>query len=527
MEAIPLRAKIGQLIVTGFPAAAMTGDLKRLIRDYKIGNIILFSPNAANKTQLGALCAELQRTIAAETGHPALIAIDQEGGRVARLPADASNAPGAMAIAATGRPENAYAAGRLTARELRALGINFNLAPVLDINNNKANPVINVRSYGDAAETVEAYALPMMRGLRDEGVLAAVKHFPGHGDTAVDSHLGLPVIGKTLAELRELELKPFRAAIAAGAEAIMSSHILFPRIEAERVPATMSRTIVTDLLKRELGFDGLVVSDCLEMDAIKRYYGTARGALGALKAGVHLLFVSHTPALVMETSELIERAVASGELAESVIDDALAKVLAVKAKYAAAREPGGEAELAVVGSDVHRRAVSAMSMESICLVAGGLRTVRKGGGDAFFVGTLPYRTDRASSGAKAGLSFPAAMGAAFGAPIAEVGIDPGEAEIARTLALAAGCAHVVVGLYNGRENPGQLKLVERLAADGRAVTAVALGKPYDLEALPAGVCGLAAFEYTPLALDSLIAVLGGDAEPTGRIPLAGFAGAAR
>ncbi|MFC4812348.1 beta-N-acetylhexosaminidase [Paenibacillus sp. GCM10023250] len=526
MKAIPLRAKIGQLIATGFPAAAMTGDLKRLITDYKIGNIILFSHNVADKSQLGALCAELQRTIAAATGYPALIAIDQEGGRVTRLPADASNVPGAMAIAATGRPENAYAAGRLTARELRALGINFNLAPVLDINNNKANPVINVRSYGDAAETVEAFALPMLRGLKDEGVLAAVKHFPGHGDTAVDSHLGLPVIDKTLAELRELELKPFRAAIAAGAEAIMSSHILFPRVEAERVPATMSRTVITDLLKRELGFDGLVVSDCLEMDAIKAYYGTARGALGALKAGVHLLFISHTPALVMEAAELIEQAVSSGELAESVIDDALAKVLAYKAKYAMGT-PGVGAELAVVGCDVHRRAVAAMSRESICRVGGEVRTVRAGSGDTLFVGTLPYRTDQASSLAKAGLSFPAAMGAAFDAPIAEIGIDPGEAEIERALALAAGCAHVVVGLYHAREYPGQLKLMERLATSGKSVTAVALGKPYDLGALPAGACGLAAFDYTPLALDSLIAILQGSVEPAGRIPLAGFAGAVR
>ncbi|NBD26628.1 glycoside hydrolase family 3 protein [Paenibacillus glycinis] len=516
MKALTLREKIGQLIVTGFPATGMTGELRHLIAEFKIGNIILFSHNVEGKTQLRELCAELQHTIAAHTGFPALISVDQEGGRVTRLPSDATSVPGAMAIASTGRPENAYAAGRMTARELRALGINFNLAPVLDINNNKRNPVINVRSYGDTPDAVIAYGLPMMRGLTDGGVLASVKHFPGHGDTAVDSHLGLPAIEKSIEQLLELELKPFQAAIAAGAEALMSSHILFPLVEAERVPATMSRTIITDLLKRRLGYEGLVVSDCLEMDAIKECYGTARGALGALKAGVHLLFVSHTPALVMETVATIEEAVASGELSESILDEALEKVLYYKKKYGDA----AEADLGIVGCETHRRAAAAMSEESVCLAKGELATVRRGGGETIFVGSYPYRTDQASSQAKTGLSFPAAMAAAFDAPHVMIGFDPDEAEIGRTLARAAGYKQVVVGLYNGRENAGQLELVNRLAANGHAVTAVALGKPYDLEHVADGVCGLAAFEYTPLAIDSLIRILGGGIRPTGRLSIA-------
>lgn len=219
-----------------------------------------------------------------------------------------------MAIASTGRPENAYAAGRITAREMRALGINFNLAPVLDINNNKQNPVINVRSYGDTAEVVTEYGLQMLRGLKDGGVLAAIKHFPGHGDTAVDSHLGLPSIDKSLEALEELELKPFRAAIDSGAECLTSAHILFPAIENNQVPATMSKAIITDLLKHRMGYEGLVISDCLEMDAIQKYYGTAEGAVGALKAGVHLLFISHSAQLVKDAVRRIEHAVETGEL---------------------------------------------------------------------------------------------------------------------------------------------------------------------------------------------------------------------
>lgn len=555
---LTLREKIGQLIVTGFPGPVPGEELRSLIADYGIGNVILFSHNVENAAQLKALCDGLRREIGERTGYPPLIAIDQEGGRVTRLPADATNVPGAMAIASTGRPEHAYAAGRLTARELRALGINFNLAPVLDINNNKRNPVINVRSYGDTAETVERYGLQMLRGLRDEGVLASVKHFPGHGDTAVDSHLGLPAVGKTLEQLRELELKPFAAAFAQGAEAVMTAHILFPEIEPERVPATMSRTIVTELLKKELGFGGLVVSDCLEMDAIRKFYGTAEGAVGALKAGVHLLFVSHTPRLVREAVERIEQAVLRGELPMAVVDEAVEKVLYYKKKYGenGAGEAGeGEAEagigdsgadasaarlavlsaassfassvaslaasnsasgLAVVGCEAHRRTAEAISLESVCLVGGKLEPLAKGAGDTLFVGCPPYRADQASSGAGGAFSFPAAMGEAFAAAHRVTGIDPDEEEIRQVAEQAQGYVRVVVGLANGRDYPGQLKLLERLRADGRRVTAVALGKPYDLEGLGEDVCALAAFEYTPLALRSLARILSGETVPVGK-----------
>ncbi|CAM3860514.1 beta-N-acetylhexosaminidase [Cohnella lubricantis] len=514
MNNMSLREKIGQLIVTGFPEAEPSEEWLRFIADYRIGNIILFSHNVENKEQLQSLCAQLREAIEARTGFPPLISIDQEGGRVTRLPADATNVPGAAAIAATGRPEHAYAAGRLTARELSALGINFNLAPVLDINNNKRNPVINVRSYGDSAEAVEEFALPMLKGLQDGGVLASLKHFPGHGDTTVDSHLGLPMIEKTLAELEALELKPFVRAIAEGAEAVMTAHILFPALEPARVPATMSREIVTGLLKGKLGFEGLVVSDCLEMDAIRKEYGTAEGAVNALKAGVHLLFISHTPELVRAAVERIERAVQDGELPMSVIDEAVEKVQYYKQKYAS--RGGSASELAVVGSSAHRRSAEAMSLESVCLVNGELETLGATAADTIFIGSLPYRPDQASSRVKGGLSFPGWMEDAFGAAALTIGIDPTDEEIAQAVDQSGGYDRVVVGLVNGQDHPGQLALVRRLAAAGIRVTAVSLGKPYDLEALDAEVCSLAAFEYTPLVLESLRRILSGEAEPTGR-----------
>lgn len=514
MHDMSLREKIGQLIATGFEAPEPTEEWLRFIAEYRIGNVILFSHNVENKEQLRSLCAWLRETIEARTGQPPLIAIDQEGGRVTRLPADATNVPGAAAIAATGRPEHAYTAGRLTARELRALGINFNLAPVLDINNNKSNPVINVRSYGDTAETVGAYALPMLKGLRDGGVLASLKHFPGHGDTTVDSHLGLPAIGKSLGELEALELKPFVRAIAEGAEAVMTAHILFPALEPAGVPATMSRAIVTGLLKERLGFQGLVVSDCLEMNAIREEYRTAEGAVNALKAGVHLLFISHTPDRVKAAVERIERAVRDGELPLAAIDEAVDKVHAYKRKYASIAPV--HSELDVVGCAAHRRTSAAMSLESICLVNGALSPLKKPAADTIFIGSMPYRPDQASSRANGGLSFARTMGKAFSAASETIAIDPGEEEIASVVERAHGYARAVVGLANGQDHPGQLELVSRLAAAGLRVTAVSLGKPYDLERLGDDVCALATFEYTPLALESVRRILAGECEPVGR-----------
>ena len=515
VEQMSLREKLGQMFVTGFPSTEISDEMKEAIEHYKVGNVILFAHNIADKRQLGELTAELQRRFVAHTGIPGFITIDQEGGRVTRLPRDATNVAGAMAIAATGRPENAYAAGRITARELKALGINFNLAPVLDINNNPLNPVINIRSYGDSAEKVTEYGIPMMRGLLDGGVLSALKHFPGHGDTNVDSHLGLPVIDKSLEELEALELVPFQAAIGQGATAIMSAHILFPQIEKSGVPATMSHTIITELLKGKLGFKGLVLSDCLEMAAIRQYYGTAQGALAAVKAGIDLLFISHTPALVKESIRLIEQAVASGELEEAVIDASVAKILAYKAKVAAVEPPNYE----VVGCDAHRRADELMRIETICLIRGNVQPVRVGDKSVLFMGSYAYRTDLAMSSVNRDVHFAQYMGEHFAADYALIEIDPNEEQRAEALRKAQGYRHIVLGLFNARENKGQLALAQQLIDAGHTVTAVALGRPYDFAHLQGEYCGLAAFEYSHSAFKSLIPILSGEIAPTGKIPV--------
>ena len=516
LEQMTLREKIGQMFVTGFPSTTLSSELEEVIDQYKVGNIILFSHNIADKVQLGNLVSELQQWFVSHTGIPGFITIDQEGGRVTRMPSDATNVAGAMAIASTGRPEHAYTAGRITARELKALGINFNLAPVMDINNNPLNPVINVRSYGDSAEVVQEYGIAMMKGLLDGGVMSSLKHFPGHGDTNVDSHIGLPTIDKSLEELEALELRPFVEAIKQGAKAIMSAHILFPQIEKSGVPGTMSYTIITELLKEKLGFKGLVVSDCLEMDAIKRFYGTAQGALGAVKAGVDLVFISHSPSVVKDAIELIEAAIASGELEEAVIDRAVSKILAYKAEVADVAAPNTD----IVGCDTHRRSNELIRTETICLVKGELEPVQEGSKEVLFVGAYSYRSDMASSSVNDQLNFAEYMGEQFEASYVAVDVDPNEEQIRAVVDQAKDYKRIVLGLFNGRENTGQLKLAHALMDAGLHVTAVALGRPYDLSLLKGECTGLAAFEYSQGAFQSLVPVLSGKFKPTAKITIA-------
>ena len=264
-----MRRMLGQKLVFGFHGKTLPEEFKNLLREYKIGNVILFLRNVESAEQLRALCAEIQSLVQEETGYPAFIIIDQEGGMVTRLPQDAVNVPGAMALAATADPENARLASEITIRQLRGLGANFNMAPVLDVNSNPANPVIGVRSFGDEAERVASLGCAAIAPYAGSGVLCCAKHFPGHGDTAVDSHLGLPRVDKMEEALEQLELIPFRRAIEAGVPAIMMSHVLFPNIEPEQVPCTMSRRMVTGLLKQKLGFRGLILTDCMEKKTVQ------------------------------------------------------------------------------------------------------------------------------------------------------------------------------------------------------------------------------------------------------------------
>lgn len=509
-----LQEQVGQRLVTGFPGTELTDDFCRMVREQKIANVILFRENIESRAQLTRICAEIQALVREATGHGAFITIDQEGGTVTRMPDDAVNVPGAMAIASTGDPENAYRAGLLTGRELRALGVNFDLAPSVDVNCNPKNPVIGARSYGDRPDTVSRFSTRMIQGLLDGGVLCSAKHFPGHGDTDTDSHLALPCVDKSRAELDKMELAPFAAAIRAGVPAIMTTHILFPQMEPSGVPATMSRRIMTDLLRGEMGFDGLIISDCMEMRAIKDHFGTVNGVVAAMGAGVDLVFVTHNTLLGGEAAEAVCEAVRAGRLDAAEMEASANRILAYKEKWVDAVQPEP------FDYDAARAESEAMLQKTVTEVNRPAAGRTEPGASPLCIGCAAYRTSLVGNVDDGTANvFGNVMAEALGGEAVQMSADPDAAEIAALTEQAKGHSSAVVGTFNAYLRTGQRALIESLAAAGVPVIAVSLRVPYDLAGLPESVWSLAAYEYSPQSVRAAARILRGEAQPEGKLPV--------
>ena len=504
-----MRELLGQKLVFGFHGTSLTAEMKALIRAYKIGNVILFLRNVENAEQLRTLCREIQALIREETGHPAFIIIDQEGGMVSRLPKDAVNVPGAMAVAATGDPENARLASEITIRQLKGLGANFNMAPVLDVNSNSNNPVIGVRSFGDEAEKAAAFGCASMAPYEGSGVLCCVKHFPGHGDTAVDSHLGLPRVDKTWEELEELELIPFRRAIEAGAPAVMMSHVLFPKIEEAELPCTMSRKMITGMLRERLGFEGLILTDCMEMGAIQDHFGTPEGVVASIRAGVDLAEISSSFELEKLSAEAVNRAAEQGAFDRKELEASVRRILRFKELLYEKTEP----ELCNRPQD---RAISEkLSRQAVTQIAG---TPFLADETTFFCGCRDYRASGAGNEDGSAVVFPEYLARIFGGKSLITTKEPDKTEIQFALERAKNCSKIILGTCNGHLFRGQLELARALAETGKPMAVVAMRNPYDLSALPEQVWKLACYDYSQASLQALAEVFRG-AEPMGHCPV--------
>lgn len=382
----------------------------------------------------------------------------------------------------------------------------------MDVNTNAQNPVIGVRAYGCVPAEAAPFALETIRGHQDVGVMPVAKHFPGHGDTNVDSHLGLPRVEKSLDELMRCELVPYLQAIPQGLPAIMVAHILFPALDAANLPASMSPAILQDLLRKKLGFTGLVMSDCFEMGAIQDNYGTPQGFVAGLKAGLDMGCISHTPALALQALDLAYDAVMDGSLPMEQLDAALARVLEAKRRYAdvtVCRQPEEDALCRQHAREIMAAAITRLDDN------GPLPAVDA---QAFFVGCPAYRATFASNAADDGNTFAETLAQRFGAAFRVTPVQPEQADIQAVLALTHPGQTVVAGTYNGHLNRGQLALVDALCEAQRQVIAVALRNPYDLPALSPKAWKLAAFEYTPLSFDAVEQVLRGAPAP-GRLHL--------
>ena len=523
-----LRQKIGQRVAVGFSGTAVNDELRRLVREYKAGNVILFSDNLKNADQAKELCKEIKELIRAETGCAAFIAIDQEGGSVVRLPDDMVNVPGAMALAASGNAENVSEAAMITAAELGRIGVNLNLAPVLDINCARDNPAIGNRSFSPQAEEAARYAVAAVRAYEEAGLMCCGKHFPGHGDTNIDSHLDLPVVDCGMEELEKRELVPFKAAINAGIPAIMTTHILFPRIETEKLPATMSARILKGLLREKMGFEGLILSDGMEMKAIETYYGVSQGCVLALTAGVDMVFVCHGSSNIEASLKEINAAFEKGLFDAGEFDASVKRILRYKERYADFGNGAAGRPLQTQTLDNLRNRNNILTRKTVACSANSLGAAEMPslGSKPFFAGCLAYRSTVASTAPDSDLNFSQWFAERFGGSFAETPVNPNSEDIAAIVSVVptgmSSATSIVMGSYNGHLNQGQMELARALfeTAKQRGIPFICLAfrNPWDLSFLPEGAYGLALWEYTEKSFEAAAAAFRGEFVLSGCLP---------
>ncbi|MDF2840489.1 MAG: beta-N-acetylhexosaminidase [Clostridia bacterium] len=331
IKSMTLEEKIGQMIIAGIDGYQLNENEVKLIQEYHIGGFILFGRNVEEAEQLLKLTNSLKVTNAANKV-PLLISVDEEGGRISRIPKVIKNFPTNKALGKINNEEFSYEIGKLLAEKVKVFGFNMDFAPVLDINSNPKNPVIGDRAFGSEPKVVSDLGYQTMRGISYGGVIPVIKHFPGHGDTATDSHIGLPTVNNDLERLKSFELIPFDRAIKNGADCVMVAHILLPKIDAVN-PATLSPSIITNILRKQLNFDGVVITDDMTMGAISENYELAAAAVQAVTAGNDMILIAHKYENALFTFHAINKAVLEGLITEERINQSVYRILALKQKY--------------------------------------------------------------------------------------------------------------------------------------------------------------------------------------------------
>ncbi|NLY43409.1 MAG: beta-N-acetylhexosaminidase [Clostridiaceae bacterium] len=326
-----LEEKIGQMVVVGLDGYTIDEHALAMIENYYVGGFILFDRNVENAYQLLTLINSL-KTINSRNKVPIFVSVDEEGGRVSRMPDELIKIPANKEIGEINNGDFSYQIGNIIAETIKSFGFNMNFAPVLDINSNPQNPVIGDRSFGADAEIVTELGIQTMKGLQKGGVISVVKHFPGHGDTLVDSHVGLPSVDHDLDRLKSFELIPFKEAIDNQADAVMIAHILMNKIDPQ-YPASLSKTVITELLRKELGFKGVVITDDMTMGAIVENYSIGDAAVRAINAGSDIVLVSHGYNNAVSAIYSIKNAVENGVIKKERIDESVYRILKLKQKY--------------------------------------------------------------------------------------------------------------------------------------------------------------------------------------------------
>jgi len=487
-----LPEKVGQLFVSAVPGTGAAQGGADLVRKYHLGGVIYFGANLHDAGQVARLSNGLQRAAMEQApGVPLIIGTDQEGGIACRLEGVLASFPSQLAAGATRDPALVEVAARATGRQLRAVGINLDYAPVADVNVAPANPVIGTRSFGSQPARVAEMTRAAIAGFHDAGVASAAKHFPGHGDTNVDSHTGLPVIHHCLRQWQEIDAPPFEAAIRAGADMIMSAHIVVPELDESGEPATLSPEVITSLLRVRLGYQGVVTTDSLQMAGVRQRYSDAQIAVRAIQAGCDELLM---PQRLQTAYGAVLGAVRAGEISIARLDESLRRILRLKLDRGLFTNPYVDSGAAVrrVNTTADRSVAARVADQSVTLL-------RNEGH------VLPLHR-----GARTYVTGPGAV------PLA--------AALARSGAVIAGSARgadaIVATTADAIRDPVQQAAIYCLLAGYAPVIVVATGKPYDLGLFPTAAAAAATYCDTAASIAAVAGVLTGAVRPSGRLPVA-------
>jgi beta-N-acetylhexosaminidase len=518
VEITALADRVGGMLMIGFDGTTIREAPTDFIAD--LGGAILFQRNLQDAEQTRALVDDLQA--ARRSGAPPLlIAIDEEGGSVSRLRRFGTPKPSSMALGAAGDPSLTESVYALCGDELAALGINLNLAPVADVNSERLNPVIGIRSFGSQPDAVGRHVAAAIRGLRRSGIASTAKHFPGHGDSAVDSHVDLPVVVRDLEHLHTVELPPFRAAIEAGVDVVMTAHVAFPALDLSGLPATLSRAVVTGLLREELKYDGVICSDCMQMNAVAARSSAGALAVKAVGAGVDLLVYSTASGDTNTARAALRAAVLDGTLDALQIERSLARLDTLR--NAAGSGARDAAALNRIGSPAHRAQSHDAALRGITLVRdpGSLVPLRAAAGERILV--VHFSGDPANP-AHGSAHTETTLGAALSAGPARIqeqlrSIEPAGHEYKQLLMAAGAAAAVVCVTYRAIAHPLQARAVTDLALIGKPVIVVMAREPYDVEVLPPEASIIAAYGDDDCTMSAVAEVLLGRAQAGGRLPV--------
>jgi beta-N-acetylhexosaminidase len=544
MQRMTLEQKVGQLFVievAGRDANTVSDSAKatnqrlfgvdtpaQAIAKYQPGGVIYYTTrnnddNIGDPAQVATLSNGLQAAALAQPARiPLQISVDQEGGAlVARFGAPATQMPGNMALGAGRSESDARRSAEVIGTELAAVGVTQDYAPVSDVNVNPNNPVIGIRSIGSDPALVSDIASAQVKGYHAGGISAVAKHFPGHGDTGVDSHFGLPEVTHTLEQIHEIDLPPFEAAMAAGVDTIMTAHVVMPAIEPD-VPATMSHKVLTGLLREELGFDGLIVTDALDMAGATATYPPNVAPVEAMKAGADQLLV---PPQMDTAYAAVLDAVRSGEISRQRLDESVYRILLHKFSRGIFADPFVDAAAApqVMGAPEHVADAQAITDRTTTLVKNedGLLPLAPGARTVLVAGW--------------GVGTTQSMATAFAArgattQVRESGTTPSQAAIDSAVAAAQTADLVVVSTNNAyaisastgqptAAAAAQTRLVRALLDTGKPVVVAAMRNPYDVASFPEAPTVVDTFGYTTHQVESLVRVLFGEVDPAGRLPV--------